>query len=92
MSQAFADMWARKLGLGEFDEALVQELLQLMIASKADYTMFSQTVSHSNRHRWLETEFLCTQFSRDRCTVKWLVQRWRNRLTSEGDLAETSER
>ena len=46
MSQAFEDMWARKLGLRQFDETLVQEVLQLMIASKADYTMFFRRLSH----------------------------------------------
>ena len=38
MQQELETMWASKLGLPAYDEALVTELLQLMLASKADYT------------------------------------------------------
>ena len=38
MQHELETMWASKLGLPAYDEALVTELLQLMLASKSDYT------------------------------------------------------
>ena len=38
MQQQLEGMWASKLGLPSYDESLVSELLQLLVASKADFT------------------------------------------------------
>ena len=91
MSQAFEDMWARKLGLRQFDETLVQEVLQLMIASKADYTMFFRKLSHIPTDiDGLKQSFYAPSSAEIDARLNGWLQRWRNRLTSEGDLAETS--
>ena len=39
-------MWAAKLGLSEFDLNLFKTLMQLMIRSKLDYTIFFRELSH----------------------------------------------
>ena len=38
-------MWSRKLGLDSYDESLVSELLELMLLSKADFTILFQHLS-----------------------------------------------
>ena len=91
MSQAFEDMWARKLGLRQFDETLVQELLQLMIASKADYTMFFRQLSHIPTDiDGLKKSFYAPSSAEIDARLNGWLQRWRNRLASEGDLTERS--
>ncbi len=45
MQQEIEAMWARKLGLSSYDPALVNELLELMVLSKADYTIFFRRLS-----------------------------------------------
>ena len=38
-------MWSSKLGLPSADDALVKELLQLLVESSADYSMLKDTQS-----------------------------------------------
>ena len=38
-------MWANKLGLAHYDDALAQELLQLMVHTKVDFTIFFRELS-----------------------------------------------
>ena len=45
MQQALEAMWASKLCLNSYDAAMVNELLQLMALSKADYTIFFRKLS-----------------------------------------------
>jgi len=91
MSQAFEDMWAKKLGLRQFDETLVQGLLQLMIEAKADYTMFFRRLSHipTDIDGLKESFYAPSSADIDARLNGWL-QRWRDRLSREGDLTETS--
>ena len=91
MTLEFEGMWARKLGLRQFDETLVQELLQLMIASKADYTMFFRKLSHipTDIDGLKESFYAPSSAELDARLNGWL-QRWRKRLGSEGDLTETA--
>ena len=39
-------MWMAKLGLSDYNAELLQEVLQLMLASRADYNMFFRELSH----------------------------------------------
>ena len=91
MKREFESMWAKKLGLNQYDAALVNELLQLMVASKADYTMFFRKLSHVPKQIDILKESLYTPSSEqvDVQLNSWL-QRWRKRITSEGDIQETS--
>ncbi|MFM7676243.1 MAG: protein adenylyltransferase SelO family protein [Synechococcus sp.] len=46
MGQEMEAMWARKLGLPGYDAELVQDLLQLLVNSRADYTIAFRRLSH----------------------------------------------
>ncbi|MAV81822.1 MAG: hypothetical protein CMD12_07640, partial [Flavobacteriales bacterium] len=45
MSKQIQLMWAKKLGLKKYDETLTNELFNLMIISKADFTIFFRKLS-----------------------------------------------
>jgi uncharacterized protein YdiU (UPF0061 family) len=45
MAQALEAMWASKLGLPNYDADLMQELLQLLVSSRADYAIFFRRLS-----------------------------------------------
>jgi uncharacterized protein YdiU (UPF0061 family) len=45
MDREIEVMWARKLGLVNYDAALVNELLELMVLTKVDYTVFFRRLS-----------------------------------------------
>ena len=45
MSQRLEEMWASKLGLEDYNDSIVAELLGLMEASQVDYTMLFQQLS-----------------------------------------------
>ena len=45
MQQEIEAMWVKKLGLNSFNSSLVNELLELMIISKIDYTVFFRRLS-----------------------------------------------
>ena len=38
-------MWAKKIGLEKYEEALINELFNLMVASKTDFTIFFRKLS-----------------------------------------------
>ena len=46
MNKEVKSMWAKKLGLNEYDASLVNEMLDLMSFSKVDFTIFFRTLSH----------------------------------------------
>ena len=46
MENKIQAMWMAKLGLSDYDAELLQEVLQLMLASRADYNMFFRELSH----------------------------------------------
>lgn len=45
MQTKMQKMWAEKLGLKKFDEALFQELIALMVKTSVDYTIFFREIS-----------------------------------------------
>ena len=91
MSREFDGMWAKKLGLLQYDATLVKELLQLMVVSKADYTMFFRKLSDIPKQIDVLKESFYTPSSEqlDEQLNNWL-QRWRKRIASEGDITVTS--
>ncbi len=46
MQEKMEDMWAKKLGLDKFDVELFEELINLMIETKVDYTIFFRELSN----------------------------------------------
>jgi uncharacterized protein YdiU (UPF0061 family) len=91
MSQEIEAMWARKLGLMRFDATLVNELLQLLVLAKADYTIFFRRLSDIPEHiSTLKQSFYePSTESLDAHWNQWL-QRWRNQIGSCGELHATS--
>ncbi len=91
MSVEIQAMWAKKLGLISYDAILVNELVQLMVLSKVDYTIFFRKLSEvPDQLSALKESFY--QPSSEQIDAQWCswLQRWRDRITSAGDVRVTS--
>ena len=91
MSEELEVMWAKKLGLKSYDATLVNELLQLMILSKVDYTIFFRKLSHiPNQLTPLKESFYLA--SSEQVDAQWgsWLQRWQDRITRSSDPRVTS--
>lgn len=91
MGQELEAMWARKLGLASYNAELVNELLQLMVRSKVDYTIFFRRLSDipEQLSALKESFYLPSSEELDGQWNGWL-QRWRDQITAKGDISETS--
>lgn len=91
MQQEIEVMWASKLGLISYDATLVNELLQLMVHSKVDYTILFRRLSAipEQLSALNESFYLPNSDELDRQWTQWL-QRWRAQITANGNLNETS--
>jgi uncharacterized protein YdiU (UPF0061 family) len=92
MGQQIEAMWASKLGLPSNDASLANELLELMVLSKADYTIFFRRLSEiPEQLSALKVSFyLPSTKELDGRWESWL-QRWLKRITDGGDPQPTSE-
>ncbi len=91
MSYKIEAMWAKKLGLNSFDEALTNELLQLMALSKADFTVFFRKLSHiPDEITQLKKSFYLS--TTEQVNMRWRdwLHRWRHQIDSCGDVQMTS--
>ncbi|MCP9889604.1 YdiU family protein [Cyanobium sp. Aljojuca 7D2] len=89
MHQELEVMWARKLGLSSPDAALVNELLELMVASKADYTIFFRRLSEiPEQLSALQASFYLPSSEELKAQWESWLQRWRHQLNA--NLSETS--
>ena len=81
MSEELAAMWASKLGLSRPDAALVNELLQLMVRSKVDYTMLFHLLAHipTDVAALKESFYVPSSEDLDAQWQRWL-QRWHAQL------------
>ncbi len=91
MQQDLEAMWASKLGLASYDADLVNELLQLMVLSKADYTIFFRKLSGLPEHvsNLKESFYLPSSADLDGQWTRWL-DRWRDQIRGNRPLSETS--
>ena len=91
MQREIEAMWANKLGLTAYDAELVNELLQLLGRSKADYTIFFRRLSAipEDLSTLKESFYIPSSEQLDGQWTHWL-QRWRARLTSSGEPLVTS--
>ena len=91
MNQAIEAMWTSKLGLIHYDAPLVNELLELMVHSKADYTIFFRKLSAipEQLSTLKESFYGPSSEALDGQWQSWL-QRWRNRITDGSDPQATS--
>ncbi len=92
MQKEIHKMWAAKLGLTEYNSKLVKELLQLMIYSRLDYTIFFRELSHiPDDFSALKKSFYeLTSQQLDEQWQSWL-QSWRDLVRNDGNLAEISK-
>jgi uncharacterized protein YdiU (UPF0061 family) len=93
MEQQIQKMWAAKLGLTEYNSTLVKALLELMLSSKVDYTMFFRELSHiPDDISALKKSFYAeTSPQIDEQWQSWL-QSWRDLIRNDGNLAEVSKK
>ena len=91
MQQDLEAMWASKLGLASYDADLVNELLQLMVLSKADYTIFFRKLSGLPEQLSIlkESFYLPSSADLDAQWTRWL-DRWRDQIRGHRHLSETS--
>jgi uncharacterized protein YdiU (UPF0061 family) len=92
MEQALEAMWAGKLGLGSYDADLVQELLQLLVNSRADFTQLFRRLSDIPEDvSALQESFYLPSSEELDCQWNQWLQGWRQRLSEAGDLQASSE-
>ena len=91
MQKQTQKMWATKLGLTEYNSTLFKKLMQLMIHSEVDYTIFFRELSHiPNDISALKKSFYAeTSQQLDEQWQSWL-QSWRDLVINDGNLAEIS--
>ena len=91
MNRQLEAMWAQKLGLSRPDVALVNDLLELMVISKADYTILFRRLS-AIPEDLSDLKAALYQPSSEQLDAQWTdwLGRWRDQITANGDHSETS--
>lgn len=91
MDREIEVMWARKLGLVNYDAALVNELLELMVLTKVDYTVFFRRLS-SIPEKILALKESFYQPNSEQLDARWnhWLQRWFDCIRGSKDAKTTS--
>ena len=91
MGREIEMMWARKLGLVNYDAALVNELLELMVLTKVDYTVFFSRLS-SIPENILALKESFYQPNSEQLDARWnhWLQRWLECVRGSKDAKTTS--
>jgi len=101
MTQELEAMWARKLGLSQTKQTLVNELLELMVLTKVDYTIFFRKLSEiaapevavsevaAQLAALKESFYLPSSEQLDAQWTHWLGN-WRDQISGHADLCKTS--
>ncbi len=91
MNQEVESMWAKKLGLNRYDATLVNEMLELMVLSKVDYTIFFRKLSYvpEELSTLKESFYMPNSEQVDARWCNWL-QRWRDQIKNCGEIRVTS--
>tara|TARA_Y100001968_G_scaffold305718_1_gene321846 strand:+ start:1460 stop:3136 length:1677 start_codon:yes stop_codon:yes gene_type:complete len=92
MNQAMEKMWAKKLGLITYNESLIEQLLQLMVQSNVDYTIFFRKLSNIPDKLSMIKDSFYLPIS-EQIEAKWSswLKRWRDIITNRGDQNEISK-
>ncbi|GCE65851.1 hypothetical protein OMCYN_01797 [cyanobiont of Ornithocercus magnificus] len=92
MDKQMQRMWAAKLGLTEYNSELFQKLLQLMIDSQVDYTIFFRELSHipNDLSALKKSFYVKTSQQLDKRWQSWL-QSWRSLIINASNLTEVSK-
>ena len=93
MEQQIQKMWAAKLGLTEYNSTLFKELLELMLYSRVDYTIFFRELSHipDDVSALKKSFYIETSQQLDEQWQSWL-QSWRDLVRNDGNLTEISKK
>ena len=99
MAQALEAMWAGKLGLTSYDAELVQELLQLLASSRADYTVAFRRLAQlaaapaaaipEQLSALKQSFYVPSSEALDGQWSRWL-ERWGAAITAQGDPLATA--
>jgi len=91
MTQQLEAMWASKLGLTAYNPDLVNELLELLVRSKADYTMVFRRLSEIPEQfsALQESFYLPCSPELDGAWQSWL-ERWQESIRAGGDRSATA--
>jgi uncharacterized protein YdiU (UPF0061 family) len=91
MTQQLEAMWASKLGLTAYNPDLVNELLELLVRSKADYTMVFRRLSEipEQLSALQESFYLPCSPELDGAWQSWL-ERWQESIRAGGDRSATA--
>jgi uncharacterized protein YdiU (UPF0061 family) len=99
MNQELEAMWARKLGLASPDAGLVNELLELMVRSRVDYTILFRRLSQlpeainaSSAEQLAALKQSFYQPSSEELDAQWSrwLERWGAAITAQGDPLATA--
>ena len=83
MQSKIKQMWAKKLGIGEFDPKLFNELFNLLCESSVDYTIFFRELSHiPDDINLLIKSFYNKSFKNDTVKSKWSnwFEKWKSQV------------
>ena len=91
MNREMEAMWASKVGLRTYDATLVNALLELLVHSKADYTILFRRLSDLPEHLTplKESFYQPSSAQLDAQWQSWLG-RWRDQFLANGNPSETS--
>ena len=86
-------MWAKKLGLAEFNPELFKLLLQLIIRSEVDYTIFFRELSYmpDDINALKKSFYVETSEELDEQWQSWLKS-WRDLVSKDNDLSTVSKK
>ena len=91
MNKELMKMWANKLGLEHYNETLINEFFNLMVISKADYTILFRTLSEipDNLDSLKDSFYFPIN---DELNNRWEVwlKKWQSILKKEGNIKEKS--
>ena len=92
MDAKMAEMWASKLGLEEFNTELYIRLMNLMVETHVDYTIFFGELS-AIPEQWSRLSKSFYKQPTDELEAQWeqWFQQWRSLVTHRGNLATLSK-
>ena len=93
INTSIQQMWAEKLGLTNYNDALVQELFPLMVETKVDFTIFFRELCQiPNDLSNLKTSFYSSISPQLKEQWQTWIQNWNELIRSTGDPAEITEK
>ena len=91
MNKELKKMWANKLGLEHYNETLINEFFNLMVISKADYTILFRKLSDipNNFDSLKDSFYLPINYELNNRWEVWL-ENWQSVLKKEGNIKAKS--